>query len=152
LKNKIVTIDTLENLAFQARFLEGLLVTFIKATQKFFNLALFSLRTGQYQRLTDDLILEEPKILEKLARIKGRFYIATDTTGIYDKILLMNSKSRVALLDNSLVVPNSAGSAAFLGAAKFRQGNYEQNPLNLVPLYLHPVRITPKIFNYQSRT
>ena len=63
---KIVAVNSLEVLAYQARILNGLLAVIIKASQKACNLALFGLKSGHPGRITTDLVVAE-KISSKPA-------------------------------------------------------------------------------------
>lgn len=150
-KQKIVLIDTLENLAFQVKAASGLLAAVLKATQEFYNLALFSLKNNIFERLTEDIILKESQLVAKLAAIAGPFFLAGASRELYDKIKQMNSRTQIIYLSEDSASVNSAGAAALLGCQKARAGDFAPDILKIKPFYLHPVKIIKKEFRYSGK-
>lgn len=144
---KIVLVDSLENLAWQARHSSGLLFACLKASRDLYNVALFALKDGQFERLTEDLILTEEALVKKLSLIKEKFYLAGGGQDLCDKICQVAPGSKVKFLASHVFL-NAAASAAWLGYQKYLAGNFEKNILKIAPFYLHAVKIIKKDFQY----
>jgi tRNA threonylcarbamoyladenosine biosynthesis protein TsaB len=145
---KVVLVDSLEDLAFQASTGEGLLLAATRASKQFLNAAFFTLSKGDYRRVTDDLILEEDVLLARLAAVRGRIFLAGDLQPLYDKMMNMEPENKVVLLTPELVSSRQAVSVAFMGHRQALAGSFEKDIRAIKPFYLHPVRIIKKDFQY----
>ena len=86
----VVGIPTLEAIAFSLRHINGTILILLNACRSDFNAALFAGRDGDpsippaaglgtgTERLTEDMIIGEERIVELLRQVSGQLYIACD--------------------------------------------------------------------------
>lgn len=142
----LVSLPTLEALAWQNRYLKGLLITAVKARANDHHLAVWGARGGTVSRLSPDFIMSAEKLIKKLAEIKEAHYLAGADPALaaagQDQ---KNKKNRTIWLAPADSVLRGS-TVAQLGRAWLAQGK-EADPFKLVPDY----RLPPQIKKMSAR-
>ncbi|NQU16623.1 MAG: tRNA (adenosine(37)-N6)-threonylcarbamoyltransferase complex dimerization subunit type 1 TsaB [Candidatus Saganbacteria bacterium] len=107
-KLKVVGVSTLETIAYNLIDIEGTVASITHAKSDEFNFALFGISKRNIQRLTDDLLINQEKLIEKLNQIKG-------------SITLCGEIERLPEISHKVAQNNipRGSSVAFLGIPKF---------------------------------
>lgn len=128
-------VSTLEAIAYNLVEVQGTMAVVLDAKAADYNFALFGVDKGVLRRLTDDLVLNLDKIVEKLSAVKGPIHLAGNLSKIRPRL-----KG-----DNFLFAEEAHGqpygiNVARLGELKIRAGQTE-DILKLVPNYSHKPNI-----------
>jgi tRNA threonylcarbamoyladenosine biosynthesis protein TsaB len=135
----LVGVPTLDAIAYNLVDIQGTMAVILDAKTDEYNFALFGATQGRIKRLTEDLVLKEASLIEKLDKISGRLWLIGKT----DKIKLQLNKNNFSFTDEVHSHPYGV-NVARLGLLKIAAGQTD-DPLRLVPHYLHQ----PNIIEYK---
>lgn len=143
LKLPLVGVSTLEAIAYNLADITCTAAVMTDARSDEYNFALFISNGGKIERITDDLVLTIERIVDILSRVKGKLFLAGNTSSIFTKLRAVNPETRVVEMANS---QPWAGLVAILGEKLMAEGKHD-DPLRLVPRYSH----TPNIREWKKK-
>jgi tRNA threonylcarbamoyladenosine biosynthesis protein TsaB len=131
LKVPLAGVSTLEAIAYNLVDIEGTMAVILDARADDYNFALFGAHEGQLRRLTDDLVMDFKKIVDKLTRVSGQLHLVGNLKTFKGEL-----KSNNLLLAEDIHSHPYGINIARLGLLKIKGGETE-DPLKLVPRYSH---------------
>jgi len=139
LELKIAPVSTLEAIAYNLLDQQGTLIAITDATREDYNVALFTSYRGEISRLTEDLVLSTPRLIELLSAVTGTFYLAGQTEQIYAKVQAAHPETRIICAHPQSCHPRG-GLVALIGE-KLIAKNETLSPFEILPKYSHQPNI-----------
>ncbi|MFC1637722.1 tRNA (adenosine(37)-N6)-threonylcarbamoyltransferase complex dimerization subunit type 1 TsaB [Candidatus Margulisiibacteriota bacterium] len=135
LKVPLAEVSTLEAIAYNLVDIEGTMAVVLDAKREDYNFALFGAHEGQLKRLTDDLVVDSRKIIEKLTKVSGELHVVGNLKDFKGKLKSKN----LHLVDDIHSHPYGI-NVARLGLLKIK-AKETVDPLKLTPKYSHKPNI-----------
>jgi len=131
----LVGVSTLEAIAYNLVDIEGTMAVVLDAKADDYNFALFGAAGGKLKRLTNDLVLNIDKIVEKLSKVSGELYLVGNLNDLRGKLTAQNFHFTQDIHSHPYGI-----NVARLGALKIESGE-KDDPLALTPSYSHKPNI-----------
>jgi tRNA threonylcarbamoyladenosine biosynthesis protein TsaB len=135
LKVPLAGVSTLEAIAYNLVNIEGAMAVILDAKASDYNFALFGAHQGQLKRLTDDMVINFQKIVDKLGQVSGELHVVGNLKDFRGKL-----KSKNLHLAEDIHSHPYGINVARLGLLKIKAKETE-DPLKLVPKYSHKPNI-----------
>jgi tRNA threonylcarbamoyladenosine biosynthesis protein TsaB len=127
----LYAFSTLQVLVFQYRFFDGVYLAVLPACQGEVNAALFGVKDGQLNRLTDDFSCKTATLLENIAKINGKIFVIGRITEEIQQVLLPHKN--LVLINNCVLNGSTIAELALREYQEKTDGNYEK----IYPHYSH---------------
>lgn len=101
----IVGVSTLEAIAFNLLPIDGTIIALTDARRDEFNFAIFTSFNNNIKRITQDLVINEDKILRLLSKFEGIAYVCCIISNLQEKLLKLNPEAKVKFVGQSLSLP-----------------------------------------------
>jgi tRNA threonylcarbamoyladenosine biosynthesis protein TsaB len=136
---RIAPVSTLEAIAYNLLDQQGTLVALTSATREDYNVALFTACQGKVSRLTEDLVLSAPRLIELLSAVTGTLYLVGQTEEIYAKVQAAHPETRIICAHPQSSHPRG-GLVALIGEKLIAKGE-TLSPFEILPKYSHQPNI-----------